>query len=104
MNTQTQMIAENIPGNNPRHQSSFSQAGIKSLRCYAWLEYEAGLWHFLASPFDSPAETVRKWPDKQEALDELENEGWKIVRAYPDHFSENSSNSYFGYGLQRMIN
>jgi hypothetical protein len=104
MNTQTQMIVADIHENNPRHQTSFIETGIKSLQRYAWLECEADSWHFLASPFDNPAESTRKWPDKQEALDELESEGWKVVRPYPEHPSVNSNNSYFGYGLQRIIN
>jgi hypothetical protein len=104
MNTQTQMMIADIHGNAPRRQTSFSKAGTKSLQRYAWLECESDLWHFLASPFANPAESTRKWPDKQEALDELENEGWKVVRPYPERFCENSDSNYFGYGLQRIIN
>jgi hypothetical protein len=104
MNIQTQRIEADIHGNNPEHQTSFSKAGTKPLQRYAWLEWESDLWHFLASPFENPAESTRKWHDKQEALDELESEGWRVVRPYPEEIHSEKCTGCIGYGLQRIIN
>jgi hypothetical protein len=103
MNSQTQFITEEIHGNTPGHQKSFSASKIEPLLRYAWLEQEDELWHFLASPFASPAESTRKWPDEREALDELEHEGWKVVGPYPGQFLKESGSILRGYGLKRII-
>jgi hypothetical protein len=104
MSTQTQIITEDIRGNSSLHQTTVQTIGTKSLHPYAWLEYEAGFWHFLTSPFADPDQNMRKWSDKQEALDELAYEGWVVVRAYPENISENFDKDFFGYGLQRLVN
>jgi hypothetical protein len=72
---------------------------------YAWLEYEDGTWHFLTSLFADPSESTRRWHDRQCALDVLSDEGWTIIRAYPEQFSmnRNSDNCLHGYGLMRAL-
>lgn len=52
-------------------------------KCYAWLERSNGHWHFLTSLFAEAEEATRRWADKQRALDELGQEGWEVVGAYP---------------------
>jgi hypothetical protein len=72
---------------------------------YAWLEQEDGKWHFLTSLFADPADSTRKWSDRQCALEELIGEGWKIVRPYPKSplAEGQAGNSLFGYGLIRTV-
>jgi hypothetical protein len=72
---------------------------------YAWLEHEDGMWHFLTSLFADPSESTRRWSDQQCALDELINEGWTIIRPYPEPLSanRNSESCLCGYGLVRTI-
>ncbi len=72
---------------------------------YAWLEHEGGMWHFLTSLFADPAESTRRWSDRQCALDELIKEGWVVVRPYPEQISleRQSGNCLYGYGLMRTI-
>jgi hypothetical protein len=72
---------------------------------YAWLEHEDGNWHFLTNLFADPGASTRKWSDEQRALDELKNEGWTIVRPYPEKTltEQQSGNGLFGYGLVRTI-
>ena len=72
---------------------------------YAWLEQEDGKWHFLTSLFADPVDSTRKWADRECALVELMDEGWKIIRPYPrNSFAERQSgNNLFGYGLMRTV-
>jgi len=72
---------------------------------YAWLEHEAGIWHFLTSLFADPSDSTRRWADRQCALDELLNEGWTVIRAYPEAplNDRNWDSRLVGYGLIRTI-
>jgi hypothetical protein len=72
---------------------------------YAWLEHEDGKWHFLTSLYADPEESTRRWSDEQHALDELMDEGWTVVRPYPEKplTGRQSGNCLFGYGLVRTI-
>ncbi|MDR0842287.1 MAG: hypothetical protein LBP68_02585 [Acidobacteriota bacterium] len=71
--------------------------------CYAWLEQESGSWRFLTSPFADPAEARRRWVNEQEALDELDQEGWQIIHAYPKEPGMKPDSRINGYGLRRTI-
>jgi hypothetical protein len=68
---------------------------------YAWLEHEKGMWHLLTDLFAAPEDSTRKWPDRQHAIDELTQEGWSIVSAYPESLSipRSAGNGTCGYGL-----
>lgn len=72
---------------------------------YAWLEHEGGMWHLLTSLFADPGESTRKWSDRQRALDELRQEGWTVVRPYPERLitARQPGNGLDGYGLMRTI-
>ena len=72
---------------------------------YAWLECANGTWYFLTDLFADPAESTRKWSDRKSALDELNSEGWIVIRPYPERSSEEKppSNHLYGYGLMRNI-
>ena len=68
---------------------------------YAWLEHEEGMWHLLTDLFAAPEDSARKWPDRQNALDELTQEGWSVVSAYPENHtvSRPTGSGTWGYGL-----
>ena len=68
---------------------------------YAWLEHEKGMWHLLTDLFAAPEDSARKWPDHQHALDELTQEGWAVVSAYPESLAvpRSTGNGTWGYGL-----
>jgi hypothetical protein len=72
---------------------------------YAWLEHEDGEWHFLTSLFADTGESTRKWADERHALDELRDEGWIIVRPYPEKplTARQSGDCLCGYGLVRTL-
>lgn len=72
---------------------------------YAWLEFEGGIWHFLTDPFAHPKESRRRWTDAVRAFDDLLEEGWSVVRAYPESISTNGpdGDKVVGYGLTRQI-
>jgi hypothetical protein len=72
---------------------------------YAWLEHEDGMWHFLTSLFADPGKSTRRWSNKQSALDELTNEGWTVVRPYPEKPlpERQSGNCLDGFGLMRTV-
>jgi hypothetical protein len=77
----------------------------QALSQYAWLEFERDMWHFLTNPFADPVESKRQWIDQQEALDQLMNEGWAIVRPYPPAVSTEYGQKpkLLGYGLRRSV-
>jgi hypothetical protein len=72
---------------------------------YAWLELDGGMWHFLTDLYAHPGEATRQWPDPQSAFTELLDEGWSVVRPYPDRSSAHSGDvqKVYGYGLTRRI-
>jgi hypothetical protein len=76
-----------------------------SMHRYAWLEHEDGKWHLLTSLFADPGESTRRWSDKQCALDELMNEGWTVVRPYPEKpvIAKRPGGCLCGYGLIRSV-
>jgi hypothetical protein len=63
------------------------------------------MWHFLTHLFADPGESTRRWSDKQRALDELMEEGWTVVRPYPEKppTRQQSGDKVSGYGLIRTI-
>ena len=63
------------------------------------------MWHFLTSLIADPAESTRKWSDRQCALDELTKEGWTVLRPYPEQLSmeRHSRHHLNGYGLMRTV-
>jgi hypothetical protein len=73
-----------------------------SPQSYAWLELEAGMWHFLTHICADPLKSTRRWSDKSLALDELKREGWTVVRPYPQLPSVEPSDRVYGYGLTRF--
>jgi hypothetical protein len=68
---------------------------------YAWLEHEKGMWHLLTDLFADPEESARKWSDRQDALNELTQEGWSVVSSYPENLpaSRPTCDGTWGYGL-----
>ena len=76
---------------------------------YAWLEHDGGMWHLLTSLFGDPADSERKWDDEQNALRELEDEGWVVVYPYDEKLpsQKTSGGRTCGYGLmwidQRLV-
>jgi hypothetical protein len=99
MSTNTPRPAEEIRGNSSRDLDSFNSYCEEALHRYAWLEKSEGLWHFLTSPFADPANSMRKWSNKQNALDELSQEGWSIVHPY----AQKAGGFFCGYGLKRIL-
>lgn len=80
---------------------SFSHMHINaSKRRYGWLEKEGNMWHFLTNLFADPANSTRRWSNKQHALEELTSEGWTVMRPYPEHgLMQHRSPEACGYGL-----
>ena len=75
----------------------------ESMPRYAWLEFNEGKWHFLTNLYSQPAESTRWWSDRQIAVRELLEEGWKIVREYPRmHRDGEEGEAVTGYGLTRI--
>jgi hypothetical protein len=72
---------------------------------YAWLELDGGLWHLLTHLNADPGESTRQWADEQRALEELMEEGWRIVRPYPENLpiQRQPGERLFGYGLTRSV-
>jgi hypothetical protein len=67
---------------------------------YAWLEKEGTMWHFLTNLFSDPAQSTRRWSNKQHALEELAREGWTVLHPYPECSpAVQRSHSVCGYGL-----
>ena len=104
MSTNTYEIAKETSSIHPNAERLLCDCDDMqtSLR-YAWLEQEAGTWRFLTSPFADPAEARRRWRNEQDALDELEQEGWQIVHAYPEEPGMKPDSRINGYGLRRTI-
>jgi hypothetical protein len=105
MSTDAQHIVTEIREKPSSPDRSLNTCREIPLHRYAWLEHENGRWHFLTSLFADPAESTRRWSDKQQALAELINEGWVVVRSYPEPLStkRRSENRLYGYGLMRTI-
>ena len=99
MSTNTLRPVEEIQENSSPDTASFNSYCEEALHRYAWLEKNEGLWHFLTSPFADPANSMRKWSDEQNALEELSNEGWSIVHPY----AQNTGSFFCGYGLKRIL-
>jgi hypothetical protein len=76
-----------------------------SMRQYAWLEMDRGMWCLLTDEEENPDEPLRKWADKNAAFAELEDEGWTITGPYPkqDESRQNPRQQFHGYGLMRTI-
>lgn len=71
---------------------------------FAWLELDEGMWHLLTHLAAEPAASTRRWSDRQHALTELMEEGWTVVRPYPQELTmKGTGESVFGYGLTRTI-
>jgi hypothetical protein len=72
---------------------------------YAWLEMEDGMWHFVTDVLADPSRSVRRWSDKQLALEELNNEGWTVVHEYRRSFAagRRSAQCLQGCGLTRKL-
>jgi hypothetical protein len=82
-----------------------SESCDEQARRYAWLELEAGNWHFLTHLFSLPHESSRRWSNEQGALEELIGEGWVVVGTYDQKdSSRNRSDEPAGYGLMRAGN
>lgn len=75
------------------------------MRRYAWLELDKGMWHLLTHLDAEAAESTRRWADEQRALEELMEEGWTIVRPYPDRLPRwrGEQERLCGYGLTRTV-
>ena len=70
---------------------------------YAWLENEAGFWCLITNPFADPSKAKRYWKNEEKALNELEEEGWQVVNAYPRDPRLGLDCCINGYGLRRTI-
>ena len=105
MSTEAQRIVTEIREKPSRSNPSLNSCHEAPQHRYAWLELEDGMWHFLTSLFADPAESTRRWSDKKRALTELLNEGWAVVRSYPEPIAmeRRSGNRIYGYGLMRTI-
>ena len=71
---------------------------------YAWLEQEGNKWHFLTNLFGDPAQSTRRWSNKQRALEDLTREGWTVLYPYPELGSNQvrTRPNACGYGLMWM--
>ena len=71
---------------------------------YAWLELDEGRWHFLTNLLAEPEDATRRWSDCQQALAELQSEGWIIVRPYQHQWvATEACEMMFVYGLKRQV-
>jgi hypothetical protein len=79
----------------------FSSTSINAPKCrYAWLEQDRGIWHLLTNLFADPAKSTRRWSNRQDAIEELENEGWTVLYPYPDTLPKKKGRKLAcGYGL-----
>jgi hypothetical protein len=68
---------------------------------YAWPELDRGMWHLLTDVRSKPNEASRKGPDRNVALEELQQEGWTITGPYANRISINLkiNQKVYGYGL-----
>jgi len=103
MSSNTSHLLKEIRTNSSGDKNPFPDFGEEVLSLYAWLEQDQGLWHFLTTPFADPVDSMRKWNSKHEALDELNKEGWSIVRPYQQEFWGESGSCLCGYGLKRTL-
>jgi hypothetical protein len=109
MSTEVQRITrypiENDRDNSINCKNSLTTCLQTQKHRYAWLERENSTWHFLTGLFADPAESTRRWPDRQRALDELMSEGWIVIQHYPEKPSKEkfSENCLYGYGLMLII-
>jgi hypothetical protein len=109
MSTEIQDITRPLIEENQRNSNNctlpLNACPQSQVHRYAWLEYENGAWHFLTSLFADPAESTRRWLDRQCALDELRSEGWIVIRSYHERPSKQkgSENCLYGYGLMITI-
>lgn len=103
MSSNTNLTYEELQRNFARDKNSFNGFHEDAQPRYAWLEQDGELWHFLTTPFSDPVDSTRKWPDKQEALDELNKEGWSIVRHYRQNVCIETGSCLYGYGLKRIL-
>jgi len=74
-----------------------------TMRQYAWLELDAGVWHLTMRLTAEPSEAVRRWSELQPALAELAAEGWTVVRPYPRLPADNPREPVAGFGLTRLL-
>jgi hypothetical protein len=72
------------------------------MRQYAWLDFYEGRWLLLAGNLRDP---VRSWVDKDVALAQLKEEGWKITGPHPKRLSvkQNSRQRIYGYAMMRIV-
>lgn len=103
MSTEAHRIIKEIERESPNHPAVGIHTEAHTLQRYAWLEQENGTWHLLTSPFADLHASVRHWLDEQQALQELQQEGWSVVHAYAAPLSRDSAGSLNGYGLQRTV-
>lgn len=75
------------------------------MRRYAWLELDKGMWHLLTHLDADAGESTRQWTDEQRALEDLTEEGWTIVRPYPEMLPiwQDQGERLVGYGLTRTL-
>jgi len=74
------------------------------MRRYAWLEHNGNGWHFLTNLAADPAESTRRWSNGRNAILELTEEGWTVIRSYPRAFEMNATGDCpYGVGLTRTL-
>jgi hypothetical protein len=111
MNLKCSLVDREVQGSEGNDREDFADHAhalkacrMVAMRRYAWLEHEAGLWHFLTDLLADPQDSNRRWSDQQCALDELLEEGWTVVRPYPGRLvmEQISGTQIHGYGLMRI--
>ncbi len=72
---------------------------------YAWLELHEGLWHLITDLKAKPSQASRNWPDKDVAMAELGEEGWRISDPYQNKLSKRLGldQRLQGWGLIRTV-
>jgi hypothetical protein len=74
-------------------------------RQHAWLELDNGRWHLLTNVRSNPDESCRTWTDRDDALEQLRQEGWILVGSYPNQLSDRLGISAVShrFGLVRSV-
>ncbi len=72
------------------------------MRQFAKLVFHEGRWYFR---LDDDESSTRAWVDRDAALADLAEDGWKVKRPYPKGFSaaQRSRLGIFGYLLVKTI-
>ena len=72
------------------------------LRQIAWLDFHGGRWHLVTA---SARDRDRMWTSREEALSDLEAEGWAIDGPHGKQptIRHDANRHFYGYGLRRTV-